>query len=106
MEEVVTTKRKTGLIAGTICFFVLFSPLLFVMINRAKADWEEYFGSWLIFFVILLGSMIIPVGISVFFGRSIAKRSRSLVIQSSFLVSVALIIIVAFSLFMTIARFR
>jgi small-conductance mechanosensitive channel len=105
METVLQNKRKTGIIAGAICFLVLYSPLLFATINRAQADWQEYFGSWLGFTTVLLGNTIIPILLSVFWGNSIAKRSKPWIMQSSIVVSIALVIIITFSVFITIARF-
>ena len=89
MDEVAAKRRKTGIIAGAICFFVLYLPLLDVLIRY----YQEWGASWKDFIIKLLIATIAPVSISIFFGYSVSKRDSRLILLSSLIVAVALVTI-------------
>ena len=97
MDKTLPENRRIGIIAGTICFIVLYVPLLDVIIR--------YYQGWPVslenFITKLLIAMVATALISIFFGYSMSKRDSRLIFISSLIVTVALIAIVCIYSFST-----
>jgi hypothetical protein len=90
MSERMIKSKKKGILFGVISFVILYGPLLAAIIFESKTfvlKWNDLLAQ-------LLLTLIIPVFISVFWGYSIQKNSKLLIILSSILLVIVFIILV------------
>jgi len=77
-----------GITAGTICFFVLYAPLVDVLIRYYR--WKESMSIQDLIIGLLI-AIIAPILISTFFGYSVSKRDSRLILIACLIIAVALV---------------
>jgi hypothetical protein len=91
MKEVLAKSRKNGIIAGAICFAVLYLPLLTAQLAVIWGEWENV-DYWIALIAFNLMAMIIAGLIAGFFGYWIAKKDKILIILALIIVAIAFVV--------------
>jgi type IV secretory pathway TrbL component len=89
MDKTSAKNRRTWIIAGVICFVMLFLPLLDILI-RYYQEWKTSLND---FIIKILIALIASVLISIFFGYSVTKKDSRLILISSIIIALALVAI-------------